>query len=117
MTVDFQKLQDEVSETRQLVRALLDRLNQPTSESLTIEDSPLTAQQAADFLGITTATIYDLVHNRRIPSHRPAKRLYFLRSELMEWIKKGRRSTSEEIEAESTTRKTRQSRTSRGAVA
>ncbi|MEZ0538946.1 helix-turn-helix domain-containing protein [Fibrella arboris] len=108
MIVDFNKIADEVSETRQLVQSLLDRLNQPIADPAPVEETPLNVQQAAELLDVTPATVYDLVHKRRIPSHRPGKRLYFLRSELMQWIKNGRRNTADELVATATRRPTRQ---------
>lgn len=101
-------MQTDVSETRQLVQTLLDRLNQPATSPTPAEESPLTVQQAADLLDVTPATVYDWVHRRVIPSHRPGKRLYFLRSELMDWIRTGRRSTADELATTAANRPTRQ---------
>lgn len=38
--------------------------------------------------------------NREIPMYRKGKKLYFLRSEIIEWIKSGRIKTIAEIEQE-----------------
>jgi len=84
---------------------LFNQLNQSPQQP---EETLLNVQQAADFLDVTTATIYDLVHNRRIPNHRPGKRLYFLRSELIEWVKNGRRMTTDELTQITASRPTRQ---------
>ncbi len=91
------------------VDQLLDRLNQPTNPA-PVEEAPLTVQQAADLLDVTTATVYDLVHRQRIASHRPGKRLYFLRADLLEFVKNGRRATTEELAANAASRPTRQPR-------
>ncbi|UFH54708.1 helix-turn-helix domain-containing protein [Spirosoma sp. KNUC1025] len=99
MTVDFQKLQNEVSETRQLVLTLLDRLNSPASKK-EYSDELLTVGQAANLLNLTTATVYGMVYEKRIPFSKPSGsgRLYFVRSELIEWVKNGRKATSDELD-------------------
>ncbi|GAB4017142.1 helix-turn-helix transcriptional regulator [Spirosoma koreense] len=99
MTVDFQKLQSEVSETRQLVQALLNRLDQPFPSNPPA-DELLTVGQAAELLNLTTATVYGMVYEKRIPFSKPAGsgRLYFVRSELIEWVKNGRKATSQELD-------------------
>jgi len=51
-------------------------------------------------LNLADSTIYGLVHRGEIPHHKKGGRLYFLRSELLDWIKSGRRKTLAEIEAE-----------------
>ena len=64
----------------------------------------LTVRQAADFLDLTPASIYGLVHNGKIPGAcRRGKRLYFLRQELLDWIKAGRKATAAEIDARAET--------------
>ncbi len=102
----FENLPAYVFALGEKVDSLLDRLNQPTT-SAQVEEFPLTVQQAADLLDVTPATVYDLVHKRRIPSHRPGKRLYFLRSELMDWIRNGRRLTADELTSKASDRVTR----------
>ena len=42
-------------------------------------------------------TIYGYVHRRTIPFHKQMKKLYFLKSEIDEWLRSGRRSTMEEM--------------------
>ena len=111
MVVDLQKLQEDVCTILAEVQLLKSQLCTSTISQPIIEESPLTVQQAADLLDVTTATIYDLVHKRRIPSHRPGKRLYFLRPELMDWIRNGRRMTTDELAISAGSRLTRQSNT------
>jgi excisionase family DNA binding protein len=60
---------------------------------------------AAEFLNLEEPTIYSLVQSKRIPFHKPSKKIYFYASELNEWVKSGKGKTLEEIrqEAESET--------------
>lgn len=59
----------------------------------------LTIEQAAEFLSLTKPTIYTMVSRGIIPSMKRSKRLYFSREDLMNYIKRGRRETNEEIAA------------------
>lgn len=60
----------------------------------------LTIQEAAKFLSLSVPTMYSKVSRSEIPSRKAGKRLYFLRSELMEQLNRGRRKTAGEIEQE-----------------
>ena len=44
------------------------------------------------------ATVYSWVHNSIIPYHKGGKKLRFLKAEINEWLKTGRRKTNAEIE-------------------
>jgi excisionase family DNA binding protein len=46
----------------------------------------MTIQEAANYLSLAKQTIYGLVMNNKIPFHKKGKRLYFIESELTEWI-------------------------------
>lgn len=45
-------------------------------------------------------TIYDWVKNRIIPYHKHGKKLSFLQSEIDEWLRRGRRKTIRELDAQ-----------------
>ena len=62
-------------------------------------DELLTIEQAAEFLSLTKPTIYTMVSRGMIPSMKRSKRLYFSREDLMNYIKRGRRETNDEIAA------------------
>ena len=64
-------------------------------------DEVLTITQAADFLDLTTQTVYGLVSARKIPFSKPTgSRLYFSRLELIEWLKSNRTATVQEQTAQ-----------------
>ncbi len=74
---------------------------QPTKVEPT--DQPeqlLTIQQAAEFLSLTVPTIYSMVSKGELPVMTRSKRLYFSRTELLDYIKTGRKKSNAEIEAE-----------------
>lgn len=60
----------------------------------------LTVQEAANFLNLSKPTIYSKVSKRELPFMKRGKRLYFSKSELLEYIKEGRRQTATEIKLE-----------------
>lgn len=60
----------------------------------------LTVQEAAQFLNLTVPTIYSKVSKRELPVMKRGKRLYFSSTELMEYLKEGRKKSNAEIENE-----------------
>ncbi|MCZ4245840.1 helix-turn-helix domain-containing protein [Pedobacter punctiformis] len=60
----------------------------------------LTIDEASKFLNLAKATVYTLTSAGKIPVIKKGKRLYFTKQELMNWLKKGRKKTIEEIEEE-----------------
>ena len=63
-------------------------------------DSILTIQETSEFLHVQKQTLYSYVSKRQIPHHKRAGRLYFLKNELIDWIKAGnKRSFDVEEEA------------------
>lgn len=64
------------------------------------KDELLTVDQAADFLNLATTTIYSKVSNGQLPVMKRNRRLYFSRTELMEYLRNGRQKTNQELEEE-----------------
>lgn len=64
-----------------------------------IQDDIININGASLITGLSVATIYSKVSKREIPYNKPkgSKRLYFSKSELTEFIKKGRVKTTEEV--------------------
>ena len=87
-------LTNEISE---LKRLLLEKSDQhPTAPP----DQLLTIQEAAQFLKLSVPTLYGKVSKRELPVMKRSKRLYFSRTELMDYLKAGRRKSNADIEAE-----------------
>lgn len=87
-------LTKEVSE---LKRLLIEKQEQPPIEQ---PEKLLTVQEAAQFLNLTVPTIYSKVSKGELPVMKRSKRLYFSSTELLEYIKVGRKKSNAEIEAE-----------------
>ena len=62
------------------------------------EKEILSVDEAADYLGLSKQTVYQHVHKRKIPHSKRGRRLFFRRSELNDWLDKGRKKTIPEID-------------------
>ena len=95
--VDPEKLITDISErvTANILKAVQN--NNPTTEQ---PEQLLTIQEAAKFLNLTVPTIYSKVSKRELPVMKRGKRLYFSSTELMEYLKEGRKKSNAEIEQE-----------------
>jgi len=60
-------------------------------------DGLFSIKQASTFLNLSISTIYGKVCRREIPVSKQGKKLYFNKTELLEWITSGRKSTLAEI--------------------
>ncbi|MCD8282006.1 MAG: helix-turn-helix domain-containing protein [Prevotella sp.] len=59
----------------------------------------LTLEEAATFLGCTRSLLYKMTHLHTIPFYKPTNKLvYFERTELVDWIKRNRSLSDNEIE-------------------
>ncbi|PCJ67505.1 MAG: DNA-binding protein [Bacteroidetes bacterium] len=95
---DFIKLQSDVEETKSL---LLSFINSQTCKIFKDDsDQVLTVEECAVFLHLSKATIYTKISKGELPVIKKAKRCYFLRSDLIEYLKKDRIQTSSEIQHE-----------------
>lgn len=78
-------------------------LKNNTQESKPTTEQPeqlLTVQETAQFLNLTVPTIYSKVSKGELPVMKRSKRLYFSSTELMEYLKQGRKKSNAEIEQE-----------------
>jgi len=71
-----------------------------TNERESNEDSPLSIDEVADLIGKSKPTIYGYVSRNEIPHSKSGGRLYFFKSEIIEWIKQSRVKTIQELENE-----------------
>jgi len=56
--------------------------------------------QAAQFLNLAVPTLYTMVSKKQIKFYKRTKRLYFLESDLLEFIRIGKKKSISEIEEE-----------------
>ena len=88
------QLTNEVSELKRLI---IENQEQKLAEQ---PEQLLTIKEAAQFLKLTVPTIYSKVSKGELPVMKRGKRLYFSNTELMEYIKEGRKKSNAEIEQE-----------------
>jgi excisionase family DNA binding protein len=87
------RLTNEVSELKSL---LLKKVEAPTPKT----EKLLSIQEASEFLKLSVPTLYSKVSRNEIPYMKRSKRLYFSSTQLMDYIKQGRKKTDAEIQAE-----------------
>jgi excisionase family DNA binding protein len=63
-------------------------------------DNPLNIDEIAKLTGYTKPTIYAYCQNNAIPYHKKNGRLFFFKSEIIDWIKTGKQKTLKELEAD-----------------
>ena len=87
-------LRKEVSELKQLL------LQKTDQQSTNPPEQFLTVREAADFLNLSVPTIYSKVSKGELPVMKRGKKLHFSNSELMQYLKEGRKRTLSEMESE-----------------
>ena len=72
-------------------------LSKPVLQADSNDDTFINVEQVAELLHKKRSTIYYLVRNRSIPLYKRGNRLLFKKSEIQNWIEKGKQRTNEEI--------------------
>jgi excisionase family DNA binding protein len=99
--ITFEDLPESVTQLIKEVSEIKQLLTESHANAIVNEtEKLLTIQEAAEFLNLTVPTIYGKVQKRELPFMKRSKRLYFSRTELMNYLKHGRRKSNEEIEEE-----------------
>ena len=63
-----------------------------------IEDVFMNIDETAKLVNLAKPSIYGLVHQNRIPYHKKGKRLYFLKSQIIDWLKSGKKESKDDTE-------------------
>ncbi len=96
MNYTFEELPIAVNKLHQRLDSIEKLLLSNRQEKTLTSDELLTVQQASELVNLAVATLYSKVSLKEIPYCKKGKRLYFSRSELIEWITQGK----EPIQAE-----------------
>lgn len=92
---------DEICGRLERIEHLLLKQNSTKPEPVLPEsDKFLTIDQAAKMINMTTGSMYQLVHQRRVPFAKRGKRLIFSEMDLRKWIDLGKRQTVDQIESD-----------------
>jgi len=84
------------SSVRNVLKEIPPHAVEPTDQP----EQLLTIKEAAEFLSLAVPTIYSKCSKGELPLMKRGKRLYFSRTELLEYIKIGRKKSNAEITAE-----------------
>lgn len=78
---------------REAVKECLENTSAKSAQPLTEQEEPLlTRKEIAGIFRISLVTLHDWM-KRGLPSHKQRGRVYFLRSEVMEYVKQNRRQS------------------------
>jgi len=78
---------------------LLEHRLEVTENLLFQSKEVLTVEEAAKFLGLSKSFVYKMTHEGTIPFYKPnGKVCYFEKNELLEWMRKNRVSTKDEVD-------------------
>jgi len=95
----FEKLPEAVAmltkEVGELKCLLIEKQEQPATHQ---PERFLSIQDAAEFLNLTVPTMYSKVSKGELPVMKRGKRLYFSNTELLAYLKEGRKKSNTEIE-------------------
>ncbi|MBS1684467.1 MAG: helix-turn-helix domain-containing protein [Bacteroidetes bacterium] len=97
MSNPFELIEARLDKIESLLLSITEIAPQKTLEAE--NEELLTVQQAAAFLSLSVPTIYGLISRRELPVMKRAKRCYFLRSDLIAYLKEGKQKTNAEIRA------------------
>ena len=61
----------------------------PVPVNISETDPVFNVKDAAAYLKLSKASIYNLVSTRNIPSYKRGRKIYFFRSQLTNWVKEG----------------------------
>jgi excisionase family DNA binding protein len=98
-TLSFENLPNAVAEIlkgQSELKALLLQKAEPQPEP----DNPISIKEVAELTGLTVPTLYGYCQRNEISYHKKGNRLYFFKSEIIEWIKTGKNKTLKELQAD-----------------
>lgn len=94
--VTFNNLPEAISQLLSTNLALMDKVHQLSIkvDELSGGKEILDVEQAAKFINKTLPALYTMVYRREIKFHKPDKNLQFFRADLLEWVRNGKQSAS-----------------------
>jgi|TARA_B110000238_G_C15914602_1_gene347771 excisionase family DNA binding protein len=99
--IDFIQIQNDIKETRSL---LLSFISSHQHAAIAEESEQVfTVDECATFLHLSKATIYSKISKGELPTIKKEKRCYFLKSDLINYLKEDRLQTNREIQEEVST--------------
>src|SRR5690554_6891982 len=100
MSITLENLPSEFAQFREEFRELKDLLKRAENPKNPKEELPIFIDELVDVIDKSKPTIYGYVSRNEIPHSKSGGRLYFFKSEIIEWIKQSRVKTIQELENE-----------------
>lgn len=97
--IAFEQTQQDVVEVKNDLKELKAYLLR-MAESQNQADDPKPIEEIEKLTGYTRNTLYGYCRENKIPHHKKNGRLFFFKSEIIDWIKEGKRKTIQEVEAD-----------------
>lgn len=94
--IAFEQTQRDVKELKRAI-SRVESLVFKMAESQIQADDPKSIDEIEKLTGYTKPTLYGYCQKNKIPHHKKNGRLFFFKSEIIEWIKEGKRKTTQEI--------------------
>ena len=95
----FEQLPDVIADLKNEVKEMKALLLQK-SEYYSETDNPIDIKDVAELTGLTVPTLYGYCQRNEIPYQKKGNRLYFFKSEIIDWIRSGKQRTIEELQDE-----------------
>ncbi|CDF80438.1 DNA binding domain-containing protein [Formosa agariphila KMM 3901] len=99
-TLKFENLPNAVAELQKVQSEILALLLNKAEQQQPEIETPIQLEDVVPITGLTKPTLYGYVQRNEIPYHKKGNRLYFFKTEIVDWIKTGKQKTLKELEAE-----------------
>ncbi len=87
----FDQLPQAFAQVQQMLENIERILLKKEVENKPVSDNLLSIQQASELVNLSVNTLYALVSKQEIPHYKKRRRLYFNKTELVNWVQTGRR--------------------------
>ena len=92
--ITFEQIPGLLGEIESKIDYVISQLNASVNPAHGRTENPdelMTLEEACKFIGKKPSTIYSMTSERRIPFMKRGNKLYFMKSDLLAWIKSGNR--------------------------
>ena len=100
-SISFEQMPSVIAQISSKLEAIESLLQSQTGPIAPIEEEQVfDVEETAEFLRLSVNTIYSKVNKGELPVMKRSKKLYFSKSDLMDYLKRGRRKTNLELQEE-----------------
>jgi excisionase family DNA binding protein len=99
MEITFEQLPKAVTQLFDKLENIERLLLAKAEQQIQNPDELFTVEEAAKFLSLSVPTIYGLTSKKELPFMKRSKRIYFLKADLVSYLKAGRNKSNEELES------------------